>query len=54
MKWWKTPPESPDYNPIEDMRRELKEFNRRETKPKTMAELVAGIKILGDSGHKKV
>jgi transposase len=26
INWWKTPPESPDFNPIENLRHELKEF----------------------------
>ncbi len=34
VNWWKTPPESPDCNPIENLWHELKEFIRRETKPK--------------------
>ena len=43
INWWKTPPESPDLNPIENMWHELKEFVRREVKPKTKDELVNGI-----------
>lgn len=43
VNWWKTTAESPDLNPIENMWHELKEFIRREVKPKTKEELVAGI-----------
>ena len=42
--WWKTPPESPDCNPIENMWHELKEYLRREVKPSRKEELVAGIR----------
>jgi len=44
ITWWKTPPESPDLNPIENLWHELKEYIRREVKPKTKDELVEGIK----------
>ena len=43
ITWWKTPPESPDLNPIENLWHELKEYLRREVKPKTKTELVDGI-----------
>ena len=44
INWWKTPPESPDINPIENLWHELKEFIRREIKPRTKDELIDGIK----------
>jgi transposase len=44
INWWKTPPESPDINPIENLWHELKEFLRREVKPTTKDELINGIK----------
>ena len=44
VNWWKTPPESPDFNPIENLWHELKEYIRREVKPSNKSELIAGIK----------
>ena len=43
INWWKTPPESPDCNPIENVWHELKEYIRREIKPRTKEQLVEGI-----------
>ena len=44
INWWKTPPESPDMNPIENLWHEMKEFLRREVKPTTKDQLVDGIR----------
>ena len=35
INWWRTPPESPDLNPIENLWHELMEYVRREVKPST-------------------
>ena len=44
INWVRTPAESPDLNPIENLWHELKEFVRREVKPHTKEELILGIK----------
>ena len=45
VKWWKTPAESPDLNPIENLWHKLKQYMyiKREIKPKTEDELIQGI-----------
>lgn len=45
VNWWKTPPESPDLNPIENPWHEMKEYMRREIKPTTKQQLINGIRI---------
>ena len=49
INWWKTPPESPDANPIENLWHELKEYIRREIKPSTKLELISGIERFWDT-----
>ena len=49
VNWWKTPPESPDLNPIENLWHELKEFIRREVMPHNKEELIAGIERFWDT-----
>ena len=49
VTWWKTPPELPDLNPIENMWHEMKEYLRREIKPRTKDEPVDGIQEFWDS-----
>ena len=44
VNWWRTPAESPDMNPIENLWHELKEFIRREVKPQNKSDLILGIK----------
>ncbi len=44
IEWWKTPAESPDLNPIENLWHEAKEYLRREVKPKVKDELLNGLK----------
>ena len=49
VNWWKTPPESPDMNPIENLWHEMKEHIRREVKPVSKSELVNGITQFWDT-----
>lgn len=44
VNWWKTAPESPDLNPVENLWHELKEYIRREVKPQCKDDLIDGIK----------
>lgn len=53
IHWWKTPPESPDMNPIENMWHELKEYMRARVKPRTQSELIEGIKSFWSTVNKE-
>ena len=44
INWWRSPVESPDLNPIEEVWGSMKTYLRDKYKPKNMAELKAGIK----------
>ena len=44
INWWKTPPSSPDLNPIENIWGSMKQYLRTYAKPKNVQELKAGIK----------
>ena len=43
INWWKTPPESPDANPIENFWHKLKSHLRNTVKPRNVNELQLGI-----------
>lgn len=43
INWWQTPLESPDLNLIENFWHKMKEYLRKEIKPKSKQELVDGI-----------
>jgi len=43
INWWKTPPKSPDLNPIELVWHELKHFLQNLVKPHRKEELIDGI-----------
>ena len=43
VKWWPTPPESPDLNPIENIWGSMKQYLRTHYKPRNLQELKDGI-----------
>ena len=44
INWWRSPPESPDLNPIENVWGSMKTYLRDRVKPSNQEELVEGIK----------
>ena len=44
VMWWKTPPESPDLNPIENVWGSMKRYLRDKHKPTNLETLIEGIK----------
>ena len=44
INWWRTPPESPDLNPIENLWHEVKFYQETRVKPRTKEQLVDGMK----------
>lgn len=44
INWWRTPPSSPDLNPIENVWGSLKEYLRTYVKPRNLGQLKSGIK----------
>ena len=51
VNWWRTPPESPDMNPIENLLHELKKYIRCTVKPTNEDELVDGMSQFWESVH---
>lgn len=44
INWWRTPPESPDLNPIHNLWQDLQVHLRTKVRPRTESELFRGIK----------
>ena len=45
INWWRTPPESPDLNPMERVWSHMKQFLTYTVRPRKKQELVDGIKL---------
>ena len=43
INWWRTPPESPDINPIENLWREMKYYVEEVAKPMNRAEFIQSL-----------
>jgi len=44
INWWPTPASSPDFNPIENIWKSLKQYLRTNVKPRSVEELKAGVR----------
>ena len=54
INWWKTPPESPDLNPIENVWVSLKYYLRYQYKPRDLQSLIDGILCFWNSLTPKI
>ena len=50
INWWRTPPESPDLNPIENVWHELKLYLESRVKPQTKKNSLLALKNFGTKG----
>ena len=53
IDWWRTPPESSDLNPIENLWHELKLYLESKVKPQNKQQLVDGMKFWAEVTEEK-
>ena len=51
INWWRTPAESPDCNPIENLWHDMKGYLRREVKPETKQQLIDGTQLFWTTAY---